>query len=196
MLVSKDGEIVQCGSGKSHWPFRGCIEATGCCGTPRCQSEYHIPTAALIQGCTWCEGYAKKWETTYHHRQSGLFNSPGDVEQSSHHCIQPTYRCAISDVMAGGCLYRPPGTGYVLPSWKPRNHSCTGASPINSWSNNNWVHWWPVLPVRSGSLLALRDIGKFLLDPTSLQPVSFVVIKILGHTKWHMKGNWYTYKMA
>ena len=33
MLVSKYGEVVQCGSGKSHWPFRGWIEATGCCGT-------------------------------------------------------------------------------------------------------------------------------------------------------------------
>ena len=42
MLVSKDGEVVQCGSGKSHWPFRGWMEATGCCGTLRCQSEYHI----------------------------------------------------------------------------------------------------------------------------------------------------------
>ena len=44
MLVSKDGEIVQCGSDKSHWPFRGWIEATGCCGTLRCETEYHIQT--------------------------------------------------------------------------------------------------------------------------------------------------------
>ena len=50
MLVSKYGEVVQCGSGKSHWPFRSWMEATGCCGTRRCQSEYHIQTAAPIQG--------------------------------------------------------------------------------------------------------------------------------------------------
>ena len=36
------------------------------------------------------------------------------------------------------------------------------------------------LPVICGSLLALRDLGKFLLDPTSLfWAVSFVVITIL-----------------
>ena len=52
MLVSKYGEVVQCGSGKDHWPFRGWMKATGCCGTLRCQSEYHIQTAAPIQGYT------------------------------------------------------------------------------------------------------------------------------------------------
>ena len=52
MFVSKDGEVVQRGSGKSHWPFRGWMEATGCCGTLRYQSEYHIQTAASIQGYT------------------------------------------------------------------------------------------------------------------------------------------------
>ena len=35
--------------------------------------------------------------------------------------------------------------------------------------SNNWVHWWPALPVSCGSLLARRDFGKFLLDPTSLR---------------------------
>ena len=63
--------------------------------------------------------------------------------------------------------------------------------------SKNWVHWWPVLSVSCGSLLALRDFGKFLLDPTSLfWEVSVIVIMIiLGHNQWHMKGNWYTYKM-
>ena len=53
-----------------------------------------------------------------------------------------------------------------------------------------------VLPVICGSLLALRGFGKFLLDPTSLLwAVSVVVIMILGHNKWHMKGyNWLIYK--
>ena len=32
----------------------------------------------------------RKWETTYHHRQSGSFNSPDNFEESSHHCTQPT----------------------------------------------------------------------------------------------------------
>ena len=34
--------------------------------------------------------------------------------------------------------------------------------------SNNGIHWWPVLPGRCGSLLVLRDFGKFLRDPTSL----------------------------
>ena len=121
MLVSKDGDVVQCGSGpvsgKSHWLFKGWMEATGCCGALRCQSEYPIQTAAPIQGYTWREGYAKKWETMYHHRQSGSFNSPGDFEESSHHCTQPTDALFRTSWQAGVC--RPSGTGYMLPSWNP-----------------------------------------------------------------------------
>ena len=56
--------------------------------------------------------------------------------------LHASYRCAISNVMAGGCLYRPSGTGYMLPSWNPGK---LGRSSTNSWSNN-WVHWRPVLP--------------------------------------------------
>ena len=76
--------------------------------------------------------------------QSGSFNSPGDWQIIA--SLHAAYRCAISDFMA-----------VEIPE------SCPEASP-NSWSNN-WVNWWPVLPVSCGSLLSLRDFGKFQLDP-------------------------------
>ena len=43
-------QLWECGSGKSHLPFRafrGWMEAMKCCGTLRCQSEYHIQTACF-----------------------------------------------------------------------------------------------------------------------------------------------------
>ena len=43
---------------------------------------------------------------------------------------------------------------------------------------NNWVHWWPVLPVSCGSLLVRRHFGKFLLDPTSLLWAVFISLLI------------------
>ena len=106
--------------------------------------------------------------------------------------LHVAYRCAI---MAGGYLYRPSGTGYVLPNWNPGK---LPRSLPNSWSNN-WVYWWPVtvLPVGCGALLAVRDFGKFLMDPTSLiWAISFVVIMILEHNNRHMIGNWCTHTMV
>ena len=153
MFVSKDGEVVQRGSGKSHWPFRGWMEATGCCGTLRCQSEYHIQAAAPIQGCTWREMIVRIGQGvgnhvistyTYHHIQSGSLNSPGDFEESSHHCTQPTDALSRTSWQAGVCTdHQEPAT--CFPVEIPE--SCPETSP-NSWSNN-WVHWWPVLPVSS-----------------------------------------------
>ena len=134
MLVSKDGEIIQYGSGpgsgpvsgKSHWPFRGWIQVTGCCGTLRCQPECPIQTAAPIQGYTWHEGYAKKWETTYHQRQSGSFNSPGEFEESSHHCPQHTYALFWISWQAGVCTdHQEPATCFPVEIPK----SCPEASP-------------------------------------------------------------------
>ena len=67
----------------------------------------------------------KKWETTYHHRQNGSFNSPGDFEESSHHCAQPTDAPSRTSWQAGVSTCLP----VVFPE------SCPEASP-NSWSNN------------------------------------------------------------
>ena len=45
MLVSKDGEVVQCGSARAR--AIGHLEP----GWKQCQSEYHIQSAAPIQVC-------------------------------------------------------------------------------------------------------------------------------------------------
>ena len=191
MLVSKD-EVIQygsgAGSGKSHWPFR-LDWSNGMLWYSYVSVRVPYPNCGPDTG--WREGYAKKWETTYHHRHSGSFNSPGEFEESSHHCSQPTYALFRTSWQAGVCTDNQEPTT-CFPVEIPK--SCPEASP-NSWSNN-WVNWWPVLPVRCGSLLALRDFGKFLLDPTSLlwAYLSYVIM-ILGHNMWHIKGKWFTYKM-
>ena len=182
MLVSKYGEDVQCGSGKSHWPYRSWMEATGCCGTIRYQSEYHIQTAAPIQGYTDLRDSTDRpingkpcnihvhispqteWIVQFTWRLRGIVTS-----------LHAAYTDALSRIswQAGACTdHQEPATCFpveIQESWPE-------ASP-KSWSNN-WVHWWPVLHVSCGSLLTQRYFGKFLLDPTSLlRAIAFVVIR-------------------
>ena len=180
---------------KSHWPFRGWMEATGCCGTLRCQPEYHNPNCGSPTGMG--PGIHMTWRIG---QEVGDQVSPDRVdrsiclatEESAHYCTQSTNALSLTSWQAGVCTdHQEPTT--CFPVEIPEN--CPEASP-NSWSNN-WVNWWPVLSVRCGSLLALRDFSKFILDLTSpLWAVSFVVIMILENNKWHMKGNWYTYKIV
>ena len=136
MVVSKDGEVVHCGS-------------TGCCGTLRCQSEYHIQTAAPIQA-----GIHMTWRIG---QEVGDHVSPDRVDRSIRLATLRNRR-----IVASVCTdHHKPAT--CFPVEIPE--SCPEASP-NSWSNN-LVYWWPVLPVSCGSLLARRDFSKFLLDHLS-----------------------------
>ena len=152
MLVRKDGEVVQCGSDKSHWPFRGWMEVTG-------------PGVAVLFGvgipypnCGSDTGIHRTWrigqeveEHVYRHRQSGSFNSPGDIEESWHNCTQPTDALSRTSWQAGVCTdHQEPAT--CFPVEIPE--SCPEAS-TSSWSNN-WDNWWPVLRVSCGWLLAQR----------------------------------------
>ena len=164
------------------------MEATGCCGTLLHQLEYHNPNWGsdtrihilnvkdrprsgrprittdkwIVQFAWWLWGIVASLHTAY----------------SLIHALSRTlWQAGVRTD------HQEPATCFPveIPESYPE------ASP-NSWSNN-WVHWWPVLPVSCGSLLALRDFGKFLLDPTSLLwAVSFIVIMILGHNSGIWKG--------
>ena len=153
---------LSCGSGKGQWPFRDWVEATGCCSTIRCL-RVPYPNCSSDTGIhmTWRIGQevgdhvspSTEWIVQFAWRLWGIVQS-----------LHAACRCAISDVMASGCLtvctdHPEPATCFPVEI----SESCPEAS-LNSWSNN-WVNWWPVLPVSCGSLLALRDFGKFMLDP-------------------------------
>ena len=73
--------------------------------------------------------------------ESGSFNWPGEFDESSHHCTQPTDALFRTSWQAGVCTdHQEPATCFTVEI----PESCPEASP-NSWSNN-WVHW-PVLNV-------------------------------------------------
>ena len=60
------------------------------------------------------------------------FNSPGDFEESSHHCTQPTDALSRTSWQAGVCAdHQEPATSFPVEI----PESCPEPSP-NSWSNN------------------------------------------------------------
>ena len=67
--------------------------------------------------------------------ESGSFNSPGEFEESSHHCTQPTDALFRTSWLPGvGTDNQKPVTCFPVEIME----RCPEASP-NSWSNN-WVH--------------------------------------------------------
>ena len=114
MLVSKDGEIVQCGSGKGHWPFRDWVEATGCCGTLPCQSSSTISKLRLR--------YRDTHDMNNRSRSGRPRITTDGVDRSTLRNRRIT-ACSLQ-MRYLGChgrrmSYRPLGTGYMLPSWNP-----------------------------------------------------------------------------
>ena len=64
--------------------------------------------------------------------KNGSFNSPGDFEESSHHCTQPTYALSRTSWQAGVCTdHQEPATCFPVEI----QESCPEASP-NTRSNN------------------------------------------------------------
>ena len=138
-------------------------------------TEYHIQTAAPIQGYTW---------RVKDRPRSGRPRITTDrVDRSL--CLATLRNRRITARIVQMTSWHAVSVQTIRNRQIPER--CSEASP-NSWSNN-WLQWWPDLPVRCGSLLALRDFGKSLLEPTSLLwAVYFVVVMILGHNSGIWKG--------
>ena len=129
LLVSKDVEVVQCGSGKSHWEAGWKQQDVA---VLLCASQSTISKLQLrYRDAHDVKDRPRSGSPRITTDKSGSFNSPGDFGESSHHCTQPTDALSRTSWQAGVYTdHQEPAT--CFPVEIPE--SCPEASP-NSWSS-------------------------------------------------------------
>ena len=166
ILVSKDGEIVQCGSGKGNWPFRVRVEK---------QRD-----VAVLFGVSLRVPYPNCYSDTEIDMTCRIVQNSGRPRISKYRVDRSirlaTFRnrritaCSLQMRYLGrhGRRVSVQTTRNRLHASQLKSRKAAQKPLLTAGVAIEFIDVRPVLPLSCGPLLTLRDFGKFQVDPTNL----------------------------